>query len=385
MFEEEQLLGLLRTIAKSPPLAADRFDPRRLILAVNTLQPLGKDKALAALSEYLRVSGDTYLQENSPQRVFLILRALFDVPTDPGHMPPMRVGAPHPSTPKDPKQIPRFPLAIVDDVPVMLVYGYSLGGAAAPPGDQVEYFREHCKLRDKPLVPPDKPLDLYDRAVKVSDALDDDGELRRTLGGQLLWLVDTVYRPPWDERTHGSGGDKFGAWREPFAPRLEQARADVAKLDVRWDPKVNRYAFAKDGTALPDRVEQLYRREVWRPGVAGRNEQLVVEREDEKFVSVGVSWTSKGGTKYPPTVVRLYAWDPANPEAAREVAKFDLHVRDDDFPRPPFGGRGGPPGAPAAGDSHSSSGTTVKVPAGWQVRATIQVVDGVYETKPWTP
>ena len=52
--------------------AGYHYNPLAVIRVVNALQPLGKDKALAALDEYLRVASDFH----SPARegVFLVLR-----------------------------------------------------------------------------------------------------------------------------------------------------------------------------------------------------------------------------------------------------------------------------------------------------------------------
>src|SRR5262249_49322939 len=83
---EAELRPLLRLIHTAPSYN-DGYDynPRAVIQIVNALQALGKEKALAAIDEFLRVSPGR-------EGVFLVLRVLFDVPSDPGHMPHMFVG-----------------------------------------------------------------------------------------------------------------------------------------------------------------------------------------------------------------------------------------------------------------------------------------------------
>jgi len=56
LLSEEKLAGLLRLIDRAPQLAGYQYDPLPIIHIVNALQPLGKDKALAVIDEYLRVA-----------------------------------------------------------------------------------------------------------------------------------------------------------------------------------------------------------------------------------------------------------------------------------------------------------------------------------------
>src|SRR5262249_41157779 len=80
LFAEAELRELLRLIDRAPEFDGDRYDPLPVIQIVNALQPLGKEKALAALEEYLRV--DSHYHSGARQGLFLVLRVLFDVPED---------------------------------------------------------------------------------------------------------------------------------------------------------------------------------------------------------------------------------------------------------------------------------------------------------------
>ena len=89
--EERELRRLLDILGQVPSYnAGRRYNPRTVIRAVNALLPLGKDKALATIEEFLRVTG--FWEHNEGEGMFLVLRTLFDVPKDPGYMPPMMVG-----------------------------------------------------------------------------------------------------------------------------------------------------------------------------------------------------------------------------------------------------------------------------------------------------
>jgi hypothetical protein len=209
-----ELATLMPILAASPGLDGREFDPGALIAAVNALQPLGKDRALAVLTEYLRTvpRDDTAAREP----VFLILRALFEAPADPGYHPPMRVGAPSPAAPADPKQIPRFPLVIERDVPFLLVTGYVLGGEpqdrkccnetpglrearaaracaceVQDPEDHLAWYAANATMRAAPLSPGSELLGAM-RAVLYADGSlygSDPTDAGRMLEHQLQRLV----------------------------------------------------------------------------------------------------------------------------------------------------------------------------------------------------
>ncbi|MEZ0230559.1 MAG: hypothetical protein ACAI25_18200 [Planctomycetota bacterium] len=238
-FKDAELAALLGTIHACPRISAWSFDPRPLIEAVNTLQPLGKDKALAVLREYLRVAS---VSDNADDRVFLVLRILFDVPEDPGHMPPLRIGAPDPAAPADPKAIPRFPLVLQDDVPILLVRGYTLAGRPESAGAHVEHFAKHGRLRAAPLAPTNKPLAMIEAVVKAHGHLYADGRGEAMLEGQLLWLLETVYASSVDRFGYKLGGEGWQA-------RWKALSEEIAALDIHWDATKHRYV-AKDGSSL---------------------------------------------------------------------------------------------------------------------------------------
>jgi|GEM_PF-2235822 uncharacterized protein YceK len=135
------------------------YKPQTVIRAVNALQPLGKERALATIDEYL--------EAHSGEGVFLVLRVLFDVPKPPGHMPRMQVGdmVGVPS-PQDHQLLSRSPIVLHDDIPFLLGSGMFVGGAyGEAPEDHARYFRKHGKLRAKPLSPAKQPAESVARLI----------------------------------------------------------------------------------------------------------------------------------------------------------------------------------------------------------------------------
>jgi len=304
MFDEQELRRLLRIVDQVPSYnSGSQYDPLRLIRAVNALQPLGKEKALALVAEYLRVS--SWLDDPGREGVFLLLRALFEVPDPPGHMPPMMVGAPSPAAPSDPKALPRFPLLIRDDIPFLLVTGYALGGAPEPPERHLEYFREHGVVRAHPLRPIDDPLALADSLAGKPGTpflqrtgLDSDWG-RAHIMNQALLLVDSVYRTEPDiygaRFSVGAGIDK--RWRDTLVA--------WRKLSVRWDPARGQYTFA-DGTSLPPRAARSYQRAIWDLPIANTTEaRLVLERRNDRYVQLEVRVAVPDQKSIAPATVRV--------------------------------------------------------------------------------
>lgn len=286
---EAELRPLLRLIDKvSSYNAGPDYDPLATIRAVNALQPLGKDKALAALDEYLRVG-------SNPDGVFLVLRVLFDVPDDPGHLPVLSVGAPAPPAPADPRRLPRYPVLLQDDVPLLLVSGYRLAGVAQRPKRHVDYFRGNGRLRANQMRPPDDPLGVLDGWQQAAGWQYDGRDVSRgklLIGHQLLNLIATVYRPATDAL-----GDRVLA-ADSFDADWRTIRADVAKRAIRWDAGGGRYAYA-DGSVLPAPTRRQYRRHTWRIEGLGGQASVVVERANDKCVYVTLEWSGLGEQQVP--------------------------------------------------------------------------------------
>ncbi len=136
------------------------YRPRPLVDAVNALVPLGKDGALAAIQAFLATRD---LDADPHHGLFLVLRVLFEVDAE-AH-PPLRLGGSMPGPPDRPSALPRFPIVLVDDLPLLLVSGYELGGDTEPVTVHVEHYRKHGTLRPGPLVP--APVRAAERMAKL--------------------------------------------------------------------------------------------------------------------------------------------------------------------------------------------------------------------------
>jgi hypothetical protein len=211
------------------------WDPAWAIQVVNTLQPLGERKALAAMEEYARVMPSPFPQHRTD--LSLLLRILFDVPKDPGYMPkcvyPFGL-----RDPKDPR-VPRYPILILGDVPLQIGFGTGSASGDPPPtfAEQAAFFRDHMTFRAKLLQPTDKPLELYSQRKGyhwlyrnyVSYGWPSGEQIAEEIRDEIHRLVMTVYR----------GDIEHGTLPRP----------------VRWDMKRNMYTFL-DGTTLSGQFGQ---------------------------------------------------------------------------------------------------------------------------------
>jgi hypothetical protein len=143
-------------------MEADRFDPVALIQAVNVLQSLGQDSAVAALRGFLPQKGQVdWRSERDLDPVHLILRLLF-IPKDMSYpIPPLRQGLAV-DLPEDVlKEVPDFPLVSVHGIPFLLAPRqgrYVYEGKAEDPRGHLDWCLEHAVFREAPLQPDADPL-----------------------------------------------------------------------------------------------------------------------------------------------------------------------------------------------------------------------------------
>ena len=167
---------------KVATMRVEDYDPVIVVEAVNALQPLGQAKALEAIDAYLAARRKG---ESSPG-LFWLLRVLFDVPAG-AAFPPVRLGQPDVAPPASVALLPRFPIVIVDDVPLLVVSGYMLGGLPEPVESHVAYFRAHGVIRAAPLAPAAATADVEAdfarvwRAAYGADAPDVSAHVRAQL------------------------------------------------------------------------------------------------------------------------------------------------------------------------------------------------------------
>lgn len=165
------------------------YNPLAVIRAVDALHAVGRDKALATIGEYLRISSP--MDDPGREGTFLVMRTLFDAAPESGGLPTMRVGAPAFDEPEDSRVTSRFPVLIEDDIPLLEVIGYNLAGLAERPESHLAWFRAHGVLRSRPLRPTDRPLETLDRLLMKCRS---DRFLPTLLVNQFLALLGSVYR-----------------------------------------------------------------------------------------------------------------------------------------------------------------------------------------------
>ncbi|MGC4121546.1 MAG: hypothetical protein QM765_44615 [Myxococcales bacterium] len=245
LFSESELRGLLRLLHRvTGCYSGTEYNPLTTIQAVNTLIPLGKARALAAVEEYLRI-GVTWDESN----MFAVLHTLFDVPEPPGYFEPPAIGILVPEMLERRRRVPRLPIAIQDDIPFAVGQWAAIDGSPESPSDRlIPYLHKHGIMRSKPLVPTTR---VFDAAGKLNmsvqwlyerDIVPENG--RMSLMVQALRMLDTIYVPP-------SAKEPTNPYWIAVDENLPQTLDAVSRCEIRWDPRRMIYTFA-NGTTLPE-------------------------------------------------------------------------------------------------------------------------------------
>lgn len=164
------LYEAVRVIHRSPGISAFGFDPVNLIRAVNYLQGLGEAKAVAALEEYSRVcetnQGMVWHQLDS-ERVILIARLLWEAPKGGAAIREPMLGGPVITLTRGSASEALFPLAVRDDVPFLVDWGYALAGHAEEAMSYVRECRAKGVFRKKPMSPGKDPVSAGEGVIGV--------------------------------------------------------------------------------------------------------------------------------------------------------------------------------------------------------------------------
>jgi hypothetical protein len=139
---------MISELERAASMSIAGYDPAVVVAAVNALQPLGKDAALACFAELL----DRPANFRAEEGLFWVLRVLFDMPVGEIH-PPVGLGAADIAPPGDAAALPRFPVVLACDVPLLAVRGYILAGLPDDPRRHVVQFRARGILRSSALAP----------------------------------------------------------------------------------------------------------------------------------------------------------------------------------------------------------------------------------------
>ena len=140
-----------------------QYDPVLSITVVNQLLPYGKIAVLDVLSQ-LADSADIY----NGASMMLLLRLLFAVPQNPGYFPRMIIGDVFPHNLPDHRRVPRYPMILHKDIPLVPIVGLiQVGAGIQPAKEHIDYYRSHCTLLQSPLKPPHKAITLLSE-IKAS-------------------------------------------------------------------------------------------------------------------------------------------------------------------------------------------------------------------------
>ena len=167
---EIRLQQLMQELHDGPRMDGDSFDPHKLLLLANEFQPLGQDTAFLVFQEYMRVCGHDAKGEDA---IYLLLRILHEIPPGLGFLPEAYIGEPYPAYPDDLRLFPRFPIHVVDDVPLLLVRGYFVAGSPEPVVSHMTQYAGRIEWRKSALEVPDtteKPLIEGVRKLRESDS-----------------------------------------------------------------------------------------------------------------------------------------------------------------------------------------------------------------------
>ncbi len=168
------LSATLQAINASPSPKSGKFNPVALVQAVNALQTLGKERAIAELRHFLEISSrDGFskrvasdIDTSDSESVFLIVRLLFEPASSNEKLPAVGLGGPGVIDSPSPEHLPLFPLAVCKGYPFILVDGYILGGLPEPASAHVDWAEKHGKLREGPMIPEGDPLAAADALAK---------------------------------------------------------------------------------------------------------------------------------------------------------------------------------------------------------------------------
>lgn len=250
------LRPLILAIHSAPFPAGFVFDPLSLIRFVNLLQAAGRERAIESLMKYDElVRLKNIAPDGDPQdrdRLFLIARCLFsDRDRSDDSRSFLKLGVSTLDAPHDPRAWPDYPLAVVNDIPFMLVPDYSVVGAPPDPEKYLNHCRERCVFRRTSFAPQGSPLVAVDQLVAspqwksfMSQSPNNRECARQTvfaLRAQALRSVASVY-PEW----HADQVRSEKAWRHELGAKWENYVSAVQALGITWDSREQRFRRKQD-------------------------------------------------------------------------------------------------------------------------------------------
>lgn len=232
---EKTLREALGHVSAAPLAKGREFSPRAMIGAVNTLRMLGKDVAFAVIEEYLRLETSECLDIDASERVLLLARVLFDMPKTTDSWPEFMAGASSPPPPRDRTAVPRFPIIVVDDVPLCIVSGYASVGPAESPEADLAVYKRRAILPKRLLVPPDNPLGIMKKCDTILELA-----FRPSIDNRALIAMQLLR---FDQRHTFRDANAFDAFARSSldAKSWDALKGDFGRRQMKWDANKLQY------------------------------------------------------------------------------------------------------------------------------------------------
>jgi hypothetical protein len=243
-------------------LVWENFDPADLIRAVNALQRLDKQTALSALEAYHKLATTDRDRQNRYDlvdgKIIPITRLLFVRTDGDPTMPWVLYGAPDVHVERGDQDWPLFPLIVGEDVPFVLVEGYSGAGTPESSARHIDYCRAHCQIRRAPLTPA-SPLQAAERITRserwrrlfaASRIESEEITARFRLRVQARRAVESLVPDLPDAADLDPYSERFASWEASIeqAERVWNRMLNDPRLkNVQWDAKVDNFAIAPAG------------------------------------------------------------------------------------------------------------------------------------------
>jgi hypothetical protein len=215
---------------------AGPYSPLLTIRAINDVVSLNPQQSRRLLDQYFKKLG-----LNGKGNLYPLIRCIFDIPRQPGYLPLPKLGQWNPMPPASLKTSPRFPIALVGDIPFFISSATgALGGFPEPEAKHYIYLSTMATLRTKRLVPVDRPWALLPRSNLPDNV--NFGPDRAGMNHDILSLVSTAYQPKnYVDGKPSRYTDNPAGWRYVVN--------EMERVHVHWDRSREMYVRA-DGSTL---------------------------------------------------------------------------------------------------------------------------------------